>query len=117
MQEHQASFGREDMRLKKNAIPYVVKSLDYRGNVSNVYASAFYKAHGVEDVLPAFEKEPANGATVMFCKHCIKYSMDWCSKDGVKHQFKEPFYIVSGDGRRFRLAFNCKECMMEVVAE
>ena len=117
MQEHQASFGREDMRLEKNAIPYVVKSLDYRGNVSNAYSLAFYKAHGVEDVLPAFEKEPANGATVMFCKHCIKYSMGWCSKDGVKHQFKEPFYIVSGDGRRFRLAFNCKECMMEVVAE
>ena len=117
LKERQTNYGREDMRLKKNAIPYVVNSLDYRGNVSNGYASAFYKEHGVENMLPAFEKEPVSGATVMFCKHCIKYSMGWCSKEGAKHQFKEPFYIVSGDGRRFRLAFNCKGCMMEVVAE
>lgn len=117
IEKHQREFGREDMRLAQNGNAFVVQSLDYRGNVANMHAAAFYKAHGVTEILPAFEKAPVSGATVMFCKHCIKYSMGWCTKNGAKHGYKEPFYIVSGDGRRFRLAFNCKECMMEVVAE
>jgi putative protease len=43
--------------------------------------------------------------------------MGWCTKSGKPSPYKEPFYIVSGDGRKFRLAFDCKECLMRVVAE
>lgn len=117
IKEHQANYGREDMRLKECDVPYLCGSLDYRGNVANSHAVAFYKAHGVKDILPAFEKAPVDGVPVMYCKHCIKYSMGWCSRSGVKHQYKEPFYIVSGDGKRFRLAFDCNECQMLVIAE
>lgn len=117
LERHSTTIDREDMRLKNNNIPYPVETLDYRGNVSNEYALAFYEVHGVQRVLPAFEKAAVKGATVMFCKHCIKYSMGWCTKTGEKHQYKEPFYLVSGDGRRFRLLFNCKQCIMEVVAD
>lgn len=117
LNEAKAANDRADMRLKETDITYVTDTLDYRGNVANAHAVGFYRAHGVNGITRAFEQEPVAGATVMFCKHCIKYSMGWCTKSGDKHQFKEPFYIVSGDGRRFRLAFNCKECMMEVVAE
>jgi putative protease len=117
IKEHQANYGREDMRLKECDVPYLCGSLDYRGNVANSHAVAFYKAHGVKDILPAFEKAPVDGVPVMYCKHCIKYSMGWCSRSGVKHQYKEPFYIVSGDGKRFRLAFDCNECQMQVIAE
>lgn len=53
----------------------------------------------------------------MFCKHCIKYSMGWCTKNGERHPYKEPFYIVSGDGKRFRLSFDCKECIMKVIPD
>lgn len=117
IREHQANYGREDMCLKECDAPFVSTTLDYKGNVANRHAAAFYKAHGVERVAPAFEKAPVAGATVMFCKHCIKFSMGWCTKSGEKHKFKEPFYIVSGDGKRFRLAFDCKNCQMQVVAE
>lgn len=111
------STERADMRLNENSVPYISASLDYRGNVSNRLAKEFYREHGVTDIAPAFELEPVRGATVMFCKHCIKYSMGWCAKNGEKHQYKEPFYIVSGDGKRFRLSFDCKECLMKVIAE
>lgn len=94
--------------------PYITDSLDYKGNVANALARDFYKQHGVRDIAPAFELEAPKEVPVMFCKHCIKYSMGWCSKSGAKHSYKEPFYIVSGDGRRFRLHFNCKDCVMEV---
>lgn len=115
--KHIKENGREDMRLLDNAIPFVTEELDYKGNVSNSYAEAFYKQHGVKSILPAFEKQPAVDAAVMFCKHCIKYSMGWCTKTGERHPYKEPFYIVSGDGKRFRLSFDCKECIMKVIPD
>ena len=117
IKEHRKNYGREDMRLNECDVPFPVSSLDYRGNVSNNYAAAFYKAHGVENLSLAFEKAPVAGVPVMFCKHCIKFSMGWCTRSGVKHHYKEPFFLVSGDGKRFRLAFDCKECQMQVLAE
>ena len=108
---------REERFVKKGYdVSYITQTLDYRGNVSNSYARKFYREHGVKDIAPAYEVAPVENATVMFCKHCIKYSMGWCSKNGKTSPYKEPFYIVSGDGRRFRLRFDCKECIMHVVA-
>ena len=117
VKEHQENYGREDMRLNECAVPFVASELDYRGNVANRHAAAFYKVHGVKDILPAFEKSPVAGVPVMFCRHCIKYSMGWCTKSGVAHGYTEPFYIVSGDGKRFRLAFDCRNCLLQVIAE
>lgn len=117
LKERAAATGREDMRLLDNDAPYIATSLDYRGNVSNIYARNFYRAHRVTEIKPAFELEAPEDATVMYCKHCIKYSMGWCTKSGKRPPYKEPFYLVSGDGRRFRLDFDCKECIMRIVAE
>ena len=117
IKRHNEEDSREDMRLADNAIPFVADELDYKGNVSNSHAKAFYMKHGVKSIMPAFDNEPVDNAVVMFCKHCIKYSLGWCTKSGAKHAFKEPFYLVSGDGKRFRLSFDCKECMMKVIAE
>ena len=117
LKERAAATGREDMRLLDNDAPYIATSLDYRGNVSNIYARNFYRAHRVTEIKPAFELEAPEDSTVMYCKHCIKYSMGWCTKNGKRPPYKEPFYLVSGDGRRFRLDFDCKECIMRVVAE
>lgn len=106
-----------DMRLNESNTPFMAEKLDYKGNVSNKLAKSFYESHDVQDISPAFELKPVENATVMFCKHCIKLSMGWCSKCGAKLPYTEPLYLVSGDGRRFRLKFDCKECMMHVVAE
>ena len=27
---------------------------------------------------PAYEKQPADGVVLMFCRHCLRYSMGWC---------------------------------------
>ena len=117
LKNRRSTVERNDMRLKDNDVEYITTKLDYKGNVANRYAQLFYKQHKVTDLQPAFELEGKEGATVMFCKHCIKHSLGWCTKNGKRPPFKEPFYIVSGDGRKFRLAFDCKECVMRVVAE
>ena len=115
--EHKATNKNSPMKIKEGSSTYVGSVLDYRGNVANSYARKFYAQQGVGDIAPAYELEQPSAATVMFCKHCIKYSMGWCSKNGEKHPFKEPFYLVGSDGKRFCLHFNCKDCIMEVVAQ
>ena len=106
-----------DMPLQEKDVEYTTTVLDYKGNVCNKHAQAFYASHGVKDIAPAFELQSVDGATVMFCKHCIKFAMGWCSKNGERTPYAEPFYLVSSDGRRFRLKFDCKQCQMHVVAE
>ena len=98
-------------------VPLLNNTISYTGNVSNSLARAFYTERGAQSVAPAYELQPTEGVPIMYCKHCIKYSMGWCTKTGEKSPFKEPYYLVSADGRRFRLQFNCKECMMTVVAD
>lgn len=34
----------------------------------------------------------------------------------VRSPYKEPYYLVSNDGKRFRLEFDCKNCQMKVKA-
>ena len=84
----------------------------------NSSAAEFYKNHGVLKVMPALEKEQPKDAVLMFCKHCIRYSMGWCPvHHKVRSPFREPYYLVSSDGRRFRLEFDCKQCQMKVLAD
>ena len=111
-------INQEIFRLKESKSKYPVSTLTYLGNVMNNSAAEFYKNHGVLKVMPAFEKEQPKDAVLMFCKHCIRYSMGWCPvHHKVRSPFREPYYLVSSDGRRFRLEFDCKHCQMKVLAD
>ena len=112
------NYRQEIFRLKESKSKYPVSTLTYLGNVMNNSAAEFYKNHGVLKVMPAFEKEQPKDAVLMFCKHCIRYSMGWCPvHHKVRSPFREPYYLVSSDGRRFRLEFDCKQCQMKVLAD
>lgn len=96
---------------------FPVRELTYLGNVMNAAAVSFYSNHGVQRMAPAYEKSPAEGAALMFCKHCLRYSMGWCPvHHKVRSPFREPYYLVSSDGKRFRLEFDCKHCQMKVFS-
>jgi putative protease len=113
------NYKREVYVWKPTTHTYPYSTLTYLGNVMNGEARRFYAAHGVSSIAPAFEAQPPEGdATLMFCKHCIRYSMGWCVKRGQRRSpYKEPYYLVSGDGRRYKLSFDCKNCQMLVSAE
>lgn len=113
----QSSEGRETMPAMNSAALCNVENIDYGGNVANSLARAFYMEHGVKEVAPAFEVQPVEGALLMTCKHCIRYSLGWCSRLGDRLPYKEPLFLVAGDGRRFRLHFNCRDCVMYVTAD
>ena len=82
----------------------------YLYNISNRLSQAFY---GTDD-LTAYELKGGEGP-IMQCRHCIRYSLGYCVKHGGKRpQWREPLSMVLGDGRRFRLEFNCNHCQMNV---
>ena len=112
------NYHRELWRMPETEHPYPQKELTYLGNVMNKEAAAFYQKHGVERIAPAFEVEHPEGEALMFCKHCLRYSMGWCPvHHKVKSPYREPYYLVSGDGKKFRLQFDCKNCQMKVYSE
>ena len=79
-------------------------------NISNHQAAAFY---GV-DQLTAYELKGGDGP-IMQCRHCLRYSLGYCVKRGGKRPtWREPLSLVLGDGRRFRLEFDCQHCQMNV---
>lgn len=97
---------------------YPIPTLTYLGNVMNSAARDFYLAHGVSSVAPAFEKQAVPDAVLMFCKHCLRYSMGWCpTHQKGRSPYREPYYLVGTDGKRFRLNFDCKHCQMTVEKE
>ena len=97
-------------------VGYPVRELTYLGNVMNAEARTFYSDHGVQRVDDAFEKTAPDSAAVMFCRHCIKNSMGLCAKNRkTDKQLREPLFLVSQDGRRFRLRFDCAHCQMEIL--
>ena len=112
------NYHREVSVLKPTHHAYPASSLSYLGNVMNAQAALFYHDHGVKRIDPALEKREVPESVLMFCKHCLRYSMGWCpTHQHGKSPYKEPYYLVSTDGRRFRLSFDCKNCQMKVSAE
>lgn len=97
---------------------YQGQALTYLANAMNQKSQTFYMNQGAVSVDPAFEKVAVRAGALMFCRHCIRYMMGWCPvHQKNKSPFVEPYYLVSRDGRRFRLHFDCKNCQMKVYAE
>ena len=117
LQVRRIRYRREWQVWKPTAHAFPLASLTYLGNVMNGEARRFYLEHGVATVAPAYEAQAVPEAVLMFCRHCLRYSMGWCPTFQKKRSpYREPYYLVSSDGRRFRLSFDCKNCQMKVYA-
>lgn len=118
LEARRINYRQERCKLPVTSHAYPATELTYLGNVMNAKARSFYQNHGVRHIAPAFEKEPVEQAVLMFCKHCLRYSMGWCPvHHKVRSPYKEPYVLVSADGKRFRLEFDCKQCQMKLYAE
>lgn len=84
----------------------------YLYNIANRKAADFYHA----DALTAYELHGGDGP-LMQCRHCLRYALGYCVKHGGQRPtWKEPLSLRLGDGRMFRLEFDCKNCQMNVYA-
>jgi putative protease len=92
--------------------------VDYRANVLNRDAARFYARHGATVREPALEAGgQAAGRPLITTRHCIRHQLDACprfSEPAVALQ--EPLLLCDGR-RRYRLAFDCRRCLMTVLEE
>lgn len=83
----------------------------YLHNAVNAHSRTFYAARGVT------VSDDRVGQLLMQCRHCIRYALGYCVKNGGKRpDWKEPLHLRLGDGRRFRLDFDCRNCQMNVLS-
>ncbi len=118
IEKHKIVNGKQDPELRtKNAELIIPESnLDYKFNVTNKMAEKFYKEHGALEIEQGFELQNNHtGKTVMTCKYCIKDEMGLCPFD-TDEKVEEPLYLVN-ESRKYRLHFNCKDCLMEILVD
>jgi len=116
--ERRVKYKREEASIIKNSFPYPEKSLTYEGNVLNGKAGDFYTRHGAQVTEAAAESGlHMKGRKLMTTFHCLRYETGMCVKKGNKGNVAEPLYLVDEEGRRFRLGFDCKECVMQIYME
>ncbi len=114
-------FHPKDTVLIPNEIPYYESVLDGRANIVNSKAEAFYRRHGAT----AIERGPDQPETgfkkdfpLMTTKYCLRYELGQClmhkCNNSVAADYAGDLYLLN-NGRRFRLAFDCKRCEMQVL--
>ncbi len=110
------------MRITSRSVPgsfdpYPVFELDYSYNVSNHATRRFYEKHGVTAIEPAFELQPPlKGTVVMRTRHCLRRCLNACTQKKNRVSLVEPLYIENAL-RRFRLVFDCRNCVMLIVRD
>lgn len=101
---------------KKTILPSY--KIPYFYNIANNESYQFYKNENLAPISMAYEIQPYERAIIMQCRHCIRYSLGWCTKKGgMRKDLKDPLFLKLGDGRKFRLEFDCRHCQMNVYAE
>ena len=98
---------------RSSFIPYALGGeRHYLLNISNSLSQKFYGA----SEKTAYELKGGSGP-LMQCRHCIRYTLGYCVNNGGRRPiWREPLSLVLGDGRRFHLEFDCKNCQMNVYA-
>lgn len=86
-------------------------------NVANALSRQFYDSLGINTV-PAFELQEPHGENVLMqCRHCLRFALGHCVKHGgTPPVWHEPLFLTLANGRRFRLHFDCKNCVMKVLS-
>ena len=117
---------------QQNDSKFPLVSDSYLNNIANAKALEFYYDHGANVSARAFEISPTDDATLMFCKHCIRFALGGCPKQNplfpsvintstgsgtglrqAQSPINEPLFLIHKN-YYLRLHFNCKDCVMEV---
>jgi putative protease len=112
-----------DCPRSDSGVPYPTPTLDYRANVINDKAEAFYKHHGVKEIERGLEQtEDYDNKALMTTKYCLRYELGCClqGKNSSKPQLDikpTATLLLRNNDRRFRLQFDCRNCQMLIYKE
>jgi putative protease len=117
---------KQKTNLAKKQSSNLPPTLDFRANVINDKAEAFYKHHGVREIERGLEQtKDYDGKALMTTKYCLRYELGCClqgkNEKGERRKEKELPHIAPTDtlilrnnDRRFRLDFDCRQCLMHI---
>jgi putative protease len=101
-----------------NTVPVPAYALPYYYNISNNSSHQFYAERQLKHLSPAFELEAQHSSVLMQCRHCLRFALGYCVRNGGKQPtWKEPLFLQLANGKRFRLQFDCRQCQMNVWNE
>lgn len=108
---------RPDRRKRATTTPqWMSNSVDYHANIANKPAQEFYRQHGVEKILPAFElSQPADGE-LMRTRHCLRHHLGACLKTPQGKNLAAPLTLKQGN-TTLSLHFDCARCEMVIKKE
>ncbi len=93
---------------------YFKKKLDYKDNVLNEKAEAFYKKHGVTEIKSSIEKNSGKiESPLMSTRYCILKETGRCG-GGKEIEQMDDFILIDEDGNRFKIVFRCDDCGMDI---
>lgn len=101
-------------RIERSTVtryPQLGTELDYRANIANSLARAFYEKCGVSDIQMAYEISKPHGAELLRTRHCIRREMGMCLR--LKGSSVAALFLEN-NGRRFCLEFDCSVCEMVI---
>lgn len=108
------TYPREIRRPSDDTAAYPQTTLDYRANVTNRQAEAFYQKHGVTTIEPGFELQDDHiGREVMRTKYCIRREMGECLREKTC-SYPGPMQLEN-NYNVFELKFDCARCEMALV--
>ena len=104
--------GYRDLKFDCGCYPHM--TLDYSFNVANKLSKAFYEKCGCEVKQVAFECEiPDSDVVLMKTKHCLRHFAGICKKDVFDNK---KLFLQDEYGYKYPLEFDCKNCVMLILA-
>lgn len=89
---------------------------DYKRNITNELHRAVYEDFGAGEIEYGLDKTlDFKDKELMACKYCLRYELGICSKQKKNPEVHFPLYLKDANNNRFRLEFDCKNCVMKVM--
>lgn len=111
-------FWPNDSPLNDKKQSYPESHVDYRANVINQKAEAFYKHHGTTVAEHGLEEDAHyEGKALMTTKYCLRYELGCCLKGKNDTTPVVPLktttrLLLRNNNQRLRLEFDCRQCLM-----
>jgi putative protease len=101
LETRRRSYARERVALVANSVPWPRTWVDYRDNIYNSRAAAFYRRHGVERIDPErLRADQVADCALMTSKYCIRRQLGLCSRSaGAPDGSAEPLILADRTGR------------------
>lgn len=111
-----SSYERQCSTLVPNAGPWLRPEVDYRDNISNSKAVAFFSRHGVEVIdRSGLQPHGVEDCALMTTKYCIRRQLGICARTGKEPgPVVEPLILADNTGR-YLVRFRCEVCEMTIT--